>query len=318
MNNEIIAGIDIGGTNTVFGFVAEDGEILAKSRIPTGCHETFDDYMAVLCEAMDDLLRTACPDCKLTAVGVGAPCANAETGMIEGATNLPWKHHLPLRERLSRHFGLPVAADNDANAATVGEMVYGAAKGLDDFIIITLGTGIGSGIVSGGCLVGGHRGMAGELGHVIVRRDGRPCACGRNGCLETYCSSTGVVRTAREFLSARDEDSLLRRIQADALTSKDVYDAAVAGDRLAQETFDCTGRILGEACADFVASTAPEAIIFFGGLTKAGDLLMKPLKEAFDRNLLFVYAGHVDLRLSSLPESDAAVLGAAALARRIL
>ena len=318
MRDKVIAGIDIGGTNTVFGFVAEDGEILAKSRIDTICHGTFDEYVAALCEAVDALKRLACPDCELVAVGAGAPCANSETGMIESAAQFPWKTNLPLRDMLTAHFGVPVAVANDANAATVGEMVYGSAKGLDNFIILTLGTSVGSGIVADGRLIGGHRSMAGELGHTIIRPGGRPCCCGRRGCLETYCSATGVVRTALEFLSERSDDSMLRRHDADALTSKEVYDAAMAGDALAKEVFDFTGRVLGEACADFVASTAPQSIIFFGGLSKAGDLLMKPLQEEFERNLLFVYAGHVDLRLSSLPESDAALLGAAAVANQIL
>ena len=212
-------------------------------------------------------------------------------------------------------FNIPVAITNDANAAAIGEMTYGAARGMKDFIMITLGTGVGSGIVVNGQLVYGHDGFAGELGHVIVKRNnGRSCGCGRCGCLEAYASATGVARTAREFLDARaGEPSLLRSMDVDSITSKDVYDAAIAGDKLAKDVFDFTGNILGEAFADFITFSSPEAIILFGGLSKSGDLLMKPLKEAMDRNTLSIYRGKVKLLLSELKESDAAVLGASAL-----
>ena len=209
--------------------------------------------------------------------------------------------------------GIPTALTNDANAAAIGEMTYGAARGLRDFIMITLGTGVGSGIVVNGQLVYGHDGFAGELGHVVVERDGRLCGCGRKGCLETYCSATGVARTAREFLVARSEPSLLREIPAEEIVSKDVYDAAIKGDKLALEIFEYTGTILGRALADFIAFSSPEAIILFGGLAKSGDLIMKPIQKAMDENVLKIYAGKTKLLLSQLKDADAAVLGASAL-----
>ena len=210
--------------------------------------------------------------------------------------------------------GIPTALTNDANAAAIGEMTYGAARGMKDFIMITLGTGVGSGIVINGQMVYGHDGFAGELGHVIARRDGRICGCGRKGCLETYCSATGVARTAREFLAARTDASLLRNIPAESITSKDVYDAAVQGDKLAQEIFEFTGNILGEALADAIAFSSPEAIVLFGGLAKSGDYIMKPIMKSIDDNVLNIYKGKTKLLVSELKDSDAAVLGASALA----
>ena len=244
---------------------------------------------------------------------VGAPNGNYYKGTIEFAPNLPWKGVIPLAALFEDKLGIPTALTNDANAAAIGEMTYGAARGLRDFIMITLGTGVGSGIVVNGQLVYGHDGFAGELGHVIVERDGRICGCGRKGCLETYCSATGVARTAREFLVARSEPSLLREIPAEEIVSKDVYDAAIKGDKLALEIFEYTGNILGRALADFIAFSSPEAIILFGGLAKSGDLIMKPIQKAMDENVLKIYAGKTKLLLSQLKDADAAVLGASAL-----
>ena len=221
---------------------------------------------------------------------------------------------MPFAQLLSEKFGIPVAITNDANAAAIGEMTYGVARGIKDFIMITLGTGVGSGIVINGQLVYGHDGFAGELGHVIVKRNnGRLCGCGRAGCLETYCSATGVARTAREFLEIRTEPSTLRDIPVDAITSKDVYDAAMAGDKIAKEIFVYTGTILGEALADFTAFSSPEAFVLFGGLAKSGELLLKPLREAMERNMLSIYKGKVKVLQSELREADAAILGASAL-----
>ncbi len=221
---------------------------------------------------------------------------------------------MPLAKLLTEAFGVPVAVTNDANAAAIGEMTYGAARGMKDFIMITLGTGVGSGIVVNGQLVYGHDGFAGELGHVIVKpSNGRMCGCGRTGCLETYCSATGVARTAREFLEIRTDPSRLRDLPIEEITSKDVYDAAIAGDKLAREIFQYTGEIMGRAFANFVAFSSPEAIILFGGLARAGELLMKPIKESMDRNMLNMFKGKTKLLLSELKESDAAVLGASAL-----
>ena len=245
---------------------------------------------------------------------MGAPNANYFTGIIEDGVNLPWPTPIPLAELISNKFGIPAVITNDANAAAIGEMTYGAARGLKDFIMITLGTGVGSGIVINGQMVYGHDGFAGELGHVIMKRNnGRMCGCGRTGCLEAYCSATGVARTAREFLEIRTEPSALRNIPVDEITSKDVYDAAVSGDKIAKDIFEYTGEILGQALADFASFSSPEAFVLFGGLTKAGDLIMKPVKEALDKNILGCYRGKVKLLISELKESDAAILGASAL-----
>ena len=234
--------------------------------------------------------------------------------MIEDGVNLPWPTPVPFAQLLSDKFGIPVAITNDANAAAIGEMTYGAARGLKDFIMITLGTGVGSGIVINGQLVYGHDGFAGELGHVIVKRNnGRLCGCGRAGCLETYCSATGVARTAREFLEIRNEPSTLRDIPVDAITSKDVYDAAINGDKIAKDIFEYTGEILGEALADFTAFSSPEAFVLFGGLAKSGELLLRPIRNAMEKNMLSIYKGKVSVLLSELKEADAAVLGASAL-----
>ena len=251
---------------------------------------------------------------KINGIGIGAPNANYFTGVIEDGVNLPWPTPIPLADLITEKFGIPCLITNDANAAAIGEMTYGAARGLKDFIMITLGTGVGSGIVVNGQMVYGHDGFAGELGHVIMKRNnGRVCGCGRTGCLEAYCSATGVARTAREFLEIRDEDSLLREYDIENITSKDVYDCAVKGDKLALDIFNYTGTILGEALADFVTFSSPEAFVIFGGLTKSGDYIMNPIREAFDKNIMKVFKGKVKILISELKESDAAVLGASAL-----
>jgi len=249
-------------------------------------------------------------------IGMGVPNGNMYKGTIEYAANIPWanKRLVPLAEMVTESTGLFCCLTNDANAAASGEMAYGSARGMKDFIMITLGTGVGSGIVCNGQLVCGHDGFAGELGHVIVRRyNGRPCGCGRSGCLEAYTSATGVARTAREFLETRPDESLLREISDRPITSKDVFDAAEKGDKIAKEIFEFTGRILGEAFADFITFSSPEAIILFGGLAKSGDYLMEPIKKAMDENVLYVYKGKTQLKLSELKDADAAILGASAL-----
>ena len=313
MSKPYVVGIDIGGTNTVFGIVDARGTVLASSSIKTRKHADINDYISELHVELSKLIETNEAEGKIA--GIGAPNANYFTGMISDGVNLPWPTPIPLADLISEKFGLPVAITNDANAAAIGEMTYGAARGMKDFIMITLGTGVGSGIVVNGQMVYGHDGFAGELGHVIMKRhNGRLCGCGRTGCLEAYASATGVARTAREFLDARTgEQSLLRNIDIDSITSKDVFDAAVAGDKLAKDVFEFTGEILGEALADFISFSSPEAIILFGGLTKSGDLLMKPVKEAMDKNTMAVFRGKVKLLISELKESDAAVLGASAL-----
>lgn len=308
-----VLGIDIGGTNTVFGIVDARGNVIASSSIKTQRHTDFYQYLEELHTAATKLIEAYDAADKIEGIGIGAPNANYYTGRIENAVNLPWPS-INLAELVSQKFGIPVAITNDANAAALGEMTYGAARGMKDFIMITLGTGVGSGIVINGQMVYGANGFAGELGHVIVKRNnGRLCGCGRTGCLETYCSATGVARTAREFLEARTDASLLRNLDIDTITSKDVYDAAIQGDQLANDVFEYTGNILGEAMADMVSFSAPEAFVLFGGLAKSGDLLLKPVCAALERNILPCFKGLAKVILSELKEADAAVLGASAL-----
>ncbi len=315
MTKPYVLGVDIGGTNTVFGIVDARGQVIASDSIKTKKHAEFDDYVEELHNAVERLLRLNDAEDKIQGIGIGAPNANYYTGEIVNPPNLPWGPIIPLAEKVSEAFGgIPVAVTNDANAAALGEMTYGAARGMKDFIMITLGTGVGSGIVINGQMVYGHDGNAGELGHLVMKRNnGRMCGCGRTGCLEAYCSATGVARTAREFLEIRQEPSVLRNIDIEDITSKDVYDAAMAGDKIAKEIFEYTGKILGEAFADMVAFSSPQAIILFGGLAKSGDLLLKPLKEAFEKNVMPIFRGKTQILISELKESDAAVLGASAL-----
>ncbi len=315
MDKPYVVGIDIGGTNSVFGVVDARGTITYSGSIKTGKYADVNDYVAELAKGLNLVIEQAGGKEKIKGIGVGAPNGNYFNGCIEFAPNLPWKGKIPLAQLISEAAGgIPVSLTNDANAAAIGEMTYGVARGMKDFIVITLGTGVGSGIVIGGNLVYGHDGFAGELGHVIMRRhNGRLCGCGRHGCLEAYASATGVARTAREYLEIRKDDSILRELDSEEITSKDVFDAAIKGDKIALEIFEATGTILGEAIADFVAFSSPEAIILFGGLTKAGDLIMNPIKASMDKNMLKVFEGKTKLLFSQLKESDAAVLGASAL-----
>ncbi len=308
-----VVGMDIGGTNTVFGIVDSRGNVLASDSIKTHSYDKIEEYVDAVCSKLTPLLDKVGGTEAIKGMGIGAPNGNYYNGTIEFAPNLPWKGVIPLASLFEEKLGIPTALTNDANAAAIGEMTYGAARGLKDFIMITLGTGVGSGIVINGQLVYGHDGFAGELGHVVVNREGRACGCGRKGCLETYCSATGVARTAREFLAARTEPSLLREIPAEEIVSKDVYDAAVQGDKLALDIFEYTGTILGQALADFIAFSSPEAIVLFGGLAKSGDYIMKPVQKAMEANVLKIYAGKTKLLLSQLKDADAAVLGASAL-----
>ena len=309
-----VIGIDMGGTNTVFGVVDARGVVLASNSIKTRKHSKIEDYIDELYTETLRLMKQLDVEDKIYGIGVGAPNANYFTGMIEDGVNLPWPTPVPFARMLSDKFCIPVAITNDANAAAIGEMTYGAARGIKDFIMITLGTGVGSGIVINGQMVYGHDGFAGELGHVIVKRNnGRLCGCGRTGCLETYCSATGVARTAREFLELSEEPSLLREIPVDEITSKDVYDAAMKGDVIANRIFEYTGNILGEALADFTAFSSPEAFVLFGGLAKSGELLLRPLRESMEKNMLSIYKNKVRVLPSELKEADAAILGASAL-----
>ena len=309
-----VIGLDLGGTNSVFGIVDSRGEIKATTAIKTQGYEKVEDYVAASVEALSIIIDEMGGIGKIKAMGIGAPNGNFYSGTIEFAPNLRWKGIVPLAELFSKALGIPVALTNDANAAAIGEMTYGMARGMKNFIVITLGTGVGSGIVINGQLVYGTDGFAGELGHVIMRREnGRKCGCGRYGCLEAYCSATGVARTAREILSNTDTPSLLREIKAEDITSLEVSIAASKGDKVAKEIYEFTGKMLGEACADFAAFSSPEAFIFFGGLTKAGDLIMEPIKKAYEENVLQIFKGKAQFLISGLEGSAAAVLGASGL-----
>lgn len=308
-----VLGVDMGGTNTVVGVVDTLGKVVNSAALKTRDYIEFEDFTDALVKVCRRLMSEVGGNGLIAGIGIGAPNANFYSGNIENAANLPWKGVLPLGEMLNKALDLPVAVTNDANAAAIGEMTYGAARGMRDFIMITLGTGVGSGIVVNGQLVYGSDGFAGELGHTCAIRDGRQCGCGKKGCLETYCSATGMARTAVELLSTRQDASLLRDLDPAAITSKDVYDAAIKGDALAKEIFDYTGRIMGQAFADFVSFSAPEAIVLFGGLAQSGDLLLKPIREAMEANLLPYWKGKVRLIPSALKSSESAILGAAAL-----
>jgi len=312
---QLVIGIDIGGTGTKFGIVDRDGNVLFSSEISTKKHTTVDSFIDELYTALSELIERSGGSGRIKGIGVGAPNGNFYTGTIEYAPNLPWKGIIPLAELLETKFKLPVTLTNDANAAAIGEMMYGAAKGMKDFIMITLGTGVGSGIVANGQLIYGHDGFAGELGHTIVIPDGRfHKGTGKKGPLEAYASATGVRLTAIEILAKSTEPSLLRDVPEDKLDSKSVYDAAVQGDKVALEIFEFTGKILGLALANAIMFSSPEAIILFGGLTKAGDLILKPTKQHMEENLIQVFQNKVKILVSHLKESDAAILGASALA----
>lgn len=316
MEQDLVIGIDIGGQTTKCGIVDARGTVLSQTVIRSDNFTEVGPYIAELAEALNRLIAEAGAEGRIRGIGVGAPNGNYYTGTIEYAPNLKWggARVIPFAKLLSEQMnGIPVSLTNDANAAAVGEMTYGAARGMKNFIMITLGTGVGSGIVINGEVVYGHDGFAGELGHTCaVRHNGRACGCGKNGCLEAYASATGVARTAREWLEMTDEPSELRSL--DKITSKDVYEAAKDGDKLAIRIFEFTGRILGEKFADFIEFSAPEAIVLFGGLARAKEFLTEPIQKAMDENVLPLWRGKVKLVFSQLKESDAAILGASALA----
>ena len=312
-----VIGLDLGGTNSVFGIVDSRGEIKATTAIKTQAYTNVEDYVKASLDALHVIIEQVGGMENIKAMGIGAPNGNYYKGTIEFAPNLAWGHDgvVPLADMFSKGLGgIPVALTNDANAAAIGEMIYGVARGMKNFIVITLGTGVGSGIVINGQVVYGSDGFAGELGHVIAQKEGgRSCGCGRFGCLETYCSATGVARSAREFLEKTTTPSVLRELKPEEITSLDVSLAAAKGDKLAIDVYEFTGKMLGEACADFAAFSSPEAFIFFGGLTKAGDLLMKPLKKAYDENVLKIFKDKAKFLISGLEGSSAAVLGASAV-----
>lgn len=315
MDKSYVVGIDIGGQTSKIGIVDARGTVLTQSSIRTDKYADVNLYIDELSDAISKLASSIGGMEKIRGIGVGAPNGNYYTGTIENAVNLVWggSNAIPFAKLMKDKIGIPVALTNDANAAAVGEMTYGAARGMKNFIMITLGTGVGSGIVINGDVVYGHDGFAGELGHTTsVRYNGRLCNCGRVGCLETYASAIGVARTAREWLETTSEPSILRSL-AEQITSKDVYEAASNGDYLAIKVFEYTGKKLGEAFADFVAFSAPEAIVLFGGLARSGDLLLKPIEEHMNANLLPLWKNKVKIIFSQLKESDAAILGASAL-----
>ena len=316
IDKQYVVGIDVGGQTTKIGVVDARGQVLAQTVIRSDNYEDANPYLDEVAAAIRKVVSDADVEGQIRGIGIGAPNGNYYTGMVEMAPNVIWAKSkaVPVAEMLSKRLdGIPVALTNDANAAAVGEMTYGAARGMKNFIMITLGTGVGSGIVINGEVVYGHDGFAGELGHVrIVRNNGRLCGCGRTGCLEAYCSAIGVARTAREWLEMTDEPSLLRG--TDNISSKDVYDAAKEGDELALRVFRYTGHMLGNAFADFIAFSAPEAIVLFGGLARSKEFLTEPILEAMNGNVLSIWKDKVKLVYSSLKESDAAILGASALA----
>ena len=316
MNSQYVVGIDVGGQTTKLGVVDARGTVLSQTVIRTDTYTDIEPYIAEVAEALHKIIKESNTEGLVKGIGVGAPNGNYYTGTIENAVNLSWggTKTIEFAKLLSEAMnGLPVALTNDANAAAVGEMTYGAARGMKNFIMITLGTGVGSGIVINGDVVYGHDGFAGELGHVTaVRNNGRSCNCGKTGCLEAYASAIGMARTAREWLELTDEPSLLRGL--DNITSKDVYEAAKEGDKLALKVFDFTGKMLGRSFADFIAFSAPEAIVLFGGLARAKEFLVGPIEEAMNANVLPLWKNKVKIVFSQLKESDAAILGASALA----
>jgi glucokinase len=312
---EAVIGIDIGGTFTKYGIVDREGNCLAESFTNTATHNNFDDYLRDLHAAIEKSMQFLKGQIDIKGVGIGAPNGNYYKGTIENAVNLNWRGIIPVAEKIQKYYpGLTIALTNDANAAAIGEMVFGGARNMKDFIVITLGTGLGSGIVVGGTLVYGQDGFAGELGHVNVQLNGRDCACGRKGCLEAYASATGIRRTVYWLLSERMIDSELRGICYNDLTAKMISEAAQRGDKIALEAFDHTGWILGSKLADTVAHNSPEAIFLLGGLANARDLIINPTKKYMEESLLPIFRNKVKILLSSLPDMNAGVLGAGALA----
>lgn len=309
----IVAGIDIGGTTTSFGFVDRRGRLLAQETIPTQSHEPATVFVTRLSKRIDDLRKTLPAKYRLKGIGIGAPNANYYRGTVENPVNLNWGEEVNLVELVRQCYDLPVAITNDANAAAIGELLFGGARGMRHFIVITLGTGLGSGIVSDGKLVYGADGFAGELGHTVVDPDGRQCGCGKKGCLETYVSATGLCRTVVALLAKRLDHSRLREVKNSELTSKMIFEEAGSGDVVALEAFDVTARILGMKLADAVAHTRPGAIFLFGGLAKAAELLLEPTRRYLEEFLFPHYRGKVRLLPSALLEGSGAILGAGAL-----
>lgn len=313
MKKNVAIGIDIGGTNTDFGLIDREGKCYVKKSIRTDVSDNVETFLDILCGDLKKNISDKNGDLDIKGIGVGAPNGNFFTGKIKFAPNLRWRGVIPLVRLIKERMKMPVVMTNDANAAAYGEMIYGAAKGMKDFIVITLGTGLGSGIVINGEMVYGHDGFAGELGHTTVDPEGRICGCGKKGCLEAYASATGIVRTLFEMLDACKDKSPLRKIDRDKLTSKDIYYAAKEGDKIALRAFDITGKYLGIKLADAISFSSPEAIILFGGLARAGEYIFNPTKKYMEQYLLPIFRNKVALLPSKLDKDNAAVLGAAAL-----
>ena len=313
---QFVVGLDIGGTNSVFGLIDDSNQIKATRNLSTQKYDYAWQFVDDAVQTVEELAVLIGDATGIAAIGIGAPCGNHNEGTIEHAANISWAHGVvPLCKMLSERLDIPVAITNDAKAAALGEMRYGAAKGMSNFIEITLGTGVGSGIVADGHLIYGCDGFAGELGHTIMDfNHGRACGCGRSGCLDMYCSTRGVLITAREMMAKYERDSLLKHLDDKELTTLDIYKAAEHGDELAQQIFQSTGDLLGKACANFATFLSPEAFVFFGGLAMAGDWLLKPAKEAYDKYVLSLYKGKAQFLTSALEDGNAAILGAAALA----
>lgn len=311
---DVVIGIDIGGTFTKFGIVDKDGNCLVENFTSTDKFIDFEVYLEHLHTEIEELINGLQVEISIKGIGVGAPNGNYYHGTIEHAPNLNWKGIVPFVEKFSEFFpGLSIVLTNDANAAAIGEMIYGGAVNMKDFIVITLGTGLGSGIVVDGKVVYGHGGFAGELGHMNVKHRGRHCGCGKSGCLETYVSATGIKRTVFKLLAERVDQSELRSLSFEEITAKMISEAAKKGDKIALEAFEITGRILGVKLADAVTCTSPEAIFLFGGLSKAGELIFKPTRKYMEENLFPIYKGKVKLLPSLLQDTNTAVLGASAL-----
>lgn len=309
---DVTLGIDVGGTNTGFGIVTEEGNIIFRESIPTNSKNSAEDLFERLFKNFDKLFSNHSLNYNLAGIGVGAPDANYYTDCVDNPPNLNWGF-VNVKDLVTKHYELPFALTNDANAAAIGELQFGVAKEMKHFVVITLGTGLGSGIVVDGKVLYGHSGFAGELGHINAVKDGRECGCGKLGCLETYASATGIVRTVAELLGDKRDDSKLRDIPYSEMTAKRIYEAAKENDPFALEAFDFTGEILGQALGDTVNILSPEAIVLFGGLAQAGDLILQPTKKYMEEEVLNFYKGKVKLLHSGLDEGDAAVLGASAL-----
>jgi glucokinase len=309
---DVVVGMDVGGTNTAIGLVERSGNCIAQTVVSTAAHADVSSFVTAGSRAISDLVARQ-SNVRLQGIGIGAPNGNYYHGTIEYAPNLQWKGIIPFAEMFKASHGIPVALTNDANAAAIGEMLFGAAQGMKDFIVITLGTGVGSGIVVHGELVYGHDGFAGEIGHTIVDPNGRQCGCGRRGCLETYASAGGIKRTVFELLGTSSAPSDLRSVSFDKLTAEAIADAAERGDVIAREAFEITGRILGLKLADAVAHTSPEAIFLFGGLARAGSLIFEPTHRHMEAYMLNIFKNKTKLLPSGLELGNVAILGAAAL-----